>query len=80
MTVAREPSAEGVARDPMINRADEADRGVRGRILYGRFACLDGTKIMKIIFGYILHTVGNAPQSGKRAWWSTRMKMMRGKA
>ena len=81
MTVAREPPAEGAARDPMINRAVvEADRGVRGRILYVRFACLDGTKIMKIIFGYILHTVGNESQSGKRAWWSTRMKMMRGKA
>ena len=52
MTVAREP--EGAARDPMINRADEADRGVRGRILYGRFARLDGTKIMKVI----LHMVG----------------------
>ena len=25
MTVAREPSAEGAARDPMINRADEAE-------------------------------------------------------
>lgn len=75
MTVAREPSAEGAARDPMINRADEADRGVRGRIFVA-----NGTKIMKIIFGYILHTVGMESQSGKRAWWSTRMKMMRGKA
>ena len=64
MTVAREPKGaardpminradeaepKGAARDPRINRADEADRGVRGRILYGRFACLDGTKIMKVI-------------------------------
>ena len=69
------------ARDPMINRdgrfvkGDEIDRGVRGRIFVA-----NGTKIMKIIFGYILHTVGMESQSGKRAWWSTRMKMMRGKA
>ena len=90
MTVAREPKGaardpminradeaepKGAARDPRINRADEADRGVRGRIFVA-----NGTKIMKIIFGYILHTVGNESQSGKRAWWSTRMKMMRGKA
>ena len=53
MTVAREP--EGAARDPMINRADEADRGVRGRILYGmvRLQDLDGTKIMKVILNMV---------------------------
>ena len=55
MTVAREP--KGAARDPMINRAVvEADRGVRGRIMYGNGSLqdFDGTKIMTVI----LHMVG----------------------
>ena len=80
-TADRFAKGDETARDPMINRdgrfvkGDEIDRGVRGRIFVA-----NGTKIMKIIFGYILHTVGMESQSGKRAWWSTRMKMMRGKA